>query len=359
MELNMRSYRDEEDYWRIREFLRQVMLFNNRRQLSWHVARLDYWWWFANPDLERLAPAETIFIWETSSGQIAGVLNPEGQGQAFPQFHPGFLTLELEEQMISAAERYLCTTGPDGCRRLSIWVDSRFKSLQEMLRSRDFQPNRAPGEREYIHRRCLDDPLPQAQPVAGYTIRPLGDGLELLERCYASGLGFHQDDILVARGNRDKPGWYHHIQSAPLYRRDLDIVAVASDGSIGSFCTVWFDDVTRTAYFEPVATVPAHRRKGLARAVILEGLHRLKRMGCKVAFVSGYSDSANALYSSIMGSEHDISEPWEKEFQASALERVILQGLAPHQRSLQQAHKAGRGPVQPQPGGKPPDEKQG
>jgi mycothiol synthase len=101
---------------------------------------------------------------------------------------------------------------------------------------------------------------------------------------------------------------------APLYRRDLDLVAVADDGSIASFCTIWFDDVTRTAVFEPVATVPAHQKRGLGKAVMLEGLHRLKRMGCKVALVGGYSQAANALYFSVIGPEHDINEPWEKIF---------------------------------------------
>jgi predicted N-acetyltransferase YhbS len=61
-----------------------------------------------------------------------------------------------------------------------------------------------------------------------------------------------------------------------------------------------------------VATVPAHRKRGLANAVILEALHRLKHMGCKVAFVGGYSQAANNLYFSVMGPDHNISEPWEK-----------------------------------------------
>jgi mycothiol synthase len=95
----------------------------------------------------------------------------------------------------------------------------------------------------------------------------------------------------------------------------LDLIVVASDGSIAAFCTIWFDDVTRTACFEPIATVPAHQRHGLARAIMIEGMHRLKRMGCKVAFVSGFSEAANALYFSVMGREHDIYELWEKIFE--------------------------------------------
>ena len=141
----------------------------------------------------------------------------------------------------------------------------------------------------------LDVALP-----AGYTIRSLGDGLELLERCYASGLGFHEGDIKIAVENRDDVTWYRNIQTAPLYRRDLDLVAIAPDGSIASFCTIWFDDVTRSAYFER-RTVPAHQRKGLSRALLTEGLKRLQKMGAQHACVGGYEPGPNALYESMMG----------------------------------------------------------
>ena len=314
MKLTMRPYKNEEDNWNIRSFLRQTMIANNRRELSWHVARWDYWIWFANPDIEKITLKENIFIWETEARKIAAVLNPEQRGQVFPQVHPDFRTPELDEEMITVAEEHLTTTGKDGYQKLCYWIDSKDKSRQEMLIQRGFHKVESPESQEVQHRRLLDEPLPEPPIIPDYIIRSQGDGLELLERCYASGLGFHDDDIHVARENRDHPYWYHHIQVAPLYRRDLDIVAVASEGSIASFCTIWFDDVTRTAYIEPVATVPAHQRHGLGKAVILEGLHRLKHMGCKVAFVGGYSQAANALYFSVMGSDHDISEPWEKIF---------------------------------------------
>ena len=314
MKLTMRNYQNEEDYWRIREFLRQVMILNGRRELSWHVARLDYWWWFINPDIEKILLEENVFLWETESGEIAAVLNPEGRGQAFLQVHPEFHTPELDREMITLTEERLSVTNKNGQRVLQIFFDSQDTTRRQILNRRGFKRVEEAGNQEYQHRRSLDEALPDVLQIAGYTIRSMGDGLELLERCYASGLGFHEDDIHIARDNRDHPEWYHGIQSAPLYRRDLDIVAVASDGSVASFCTAWFDDVSRTAYLEPVATVPVHRKRGLGKAVILEVLHRLKRMGCKVAFVGGYSEQANALYFSVMGPAYDISEPWEKVF---------------------------------------------
>ncbi len=110
------------------------------------------------------------------------------------------------------------------------------------------------------------------------------------------------------------PGWVFTkgIQTAPLYRRDLDLVAIAPDGSIASFCTIWFDDVTRSAYFEPVATVPAHQRKGLSRALLTEGLKRLQKMGALHACVGGYEDGPNALYSAVMGPDQLQYQAWQK-----------------------------------------------
>jgi hypothetical protein len=42
MKTLFRPYQTEDDYWRMREFLRQVFFLNHRLERSWHVARLDY-----------------------------------------------------------------------------------------------------------------------------------------------------------------------------------------------------------------------------------------------------------------------------------------------------------------------------
>jgi len=308
----MRPYRNEEDYWRTRQFLRDVMLANNLSQHSWHVARLDYWYWFANPHIEKFNLTKAVFFWETEAGEIAAVLNPEGKGQVYLQIHPKLRTRELEEEIILTAEKQLKHLNGEGRQRIQVFADSKDTLRHDILKRRGYQKVERPETNETIHFFPLANEIKEVETPAGYTIRALGHGLELLERCYASGLGFHDDDIHTARENRDDPTWYHDIQSAPLYRRDLDIVAVADDGSIAAFCTVWFDDVTRTAYFEPIATVPKHQRHGLGKAVLTEGLRRLKRMGAKLATVGGYSERANALYFSVFGKEHEVSEPWEK-----------------------------------------------
>jgi len=312
MKPTFRPYQSKDDYWRMRAFLRRVFMLNERRERSWHVARLDYARWHVCLNCAQVGLDEVAYLWE-SEGQLVAFLMPDGgPGEAHLCVHPELRTRALEEEMLAVAEEGLPSVQPDGARKLVAWAPAQDTLRQGILAERGYTKGDRP---EHQWRRMLDAPIPNVPVAPGYTVRALGgDGLELLERCYASGLGFHDGDIKVAVENRDDPTWYHNIQTAPLYRRDLDIVAVAPDGAIAAFCTVWFDDVTRSAYFEPVATVPAHRKRGLGKAVMTEALRRLQRMGATTAFVGGMNPAANALYRSVMGDDHELYEPWVKEW---------------------------------------------
>ena len=73
----MRKAQTEDDFWRIREFLRQVFLLNDRRESSWHVARLDYWrWHFIKTCQACESFAQVTFLWEPADGEIVSVLHP-------------------------------------------------------------------------------------------------------------------------------------------------------------------------------------------------------------------------------------------------------------------------------------------
>jgi len=306
-----RSYQTEDDFWRMREFLRQVFMLNDRRELSWHVARLDYARWHCCLNCAHVTLEEVAYLWE-ADGQLMAFLMPDGgRGEAHLCVHPVLRTATLEEEILDIAEERLFESRDEETHRLCVWAPGCDNLRQDLLTRRGYQKGKWP---EHQWRRTLDAPITDFPLAPGYTIRSLGDGLELLERCYASGLGFHEGDIKIAVDNRADPAWYRNIQTAPLYRRDLDLVAVAPDGAIASFTTIWFDDVTRSAYFEPVATVPAHQRRGLGKAVMNEGLRRLQRMGATLALVGGYSPEANGLYRSVMGPEHELYEPWVREW---------------------------------------------
>jgi GNAT superfamily N-acetyltransferase len=303
-----RSIEGEDDYWRIRSFLREVFVLNGRQELSWHVARLDYWRWHFIENCQICPPFEQVTtLWETARGQIAAVLHPMGFGEAWLHLHPGYRTPELEAEMITLAEERLSRTLEDGGRRLAILADRNDILRQRILQERGYARRDRPVHRWW---RDLDAPLPGPSVAPGYTIRAMGDRDEYPARSWASWRAFHPDE---PDDEYEGWAWYGNIQSAPLYRRDLDIVAATAGGEIAAFGTIWFDDVTRSGVCVLVGTVPEHQRRGLARAVVTEGLRRLRSMGATRAFANGHDPPADALYGSVLGTKA-VSEVWIREF---------------------------------------------
>lgn len=302
-----RRYVDDADTWRIRAFLRETFTANDRRQRSWHVARFDYANWHACRNVAEVQLDDIAWLWE-ADGQLVGLAMPDGgPGEAHLSVAPHVRSSDLEASMLDVAEAELAVSTADGGRSLVVWAQADDTLRGDLLRARGY---RRSGVAERQWRRDLTSPVRAVAPAPGYAVRALGVGLEVLERCYASGLAFHDGDPGVALDNRADPGWYRNIQRAPLYRRDLDVIAVADDGSVAGFVTAWFDDVTRSAYLEPVGVVPEHRRRGLGQALLAEALVRVQRLGATLALVAGYDEHANALYGSLMTDGADVSEAW-------------------------------------------------
>lgn len=312
MKIPMRAYQSEEDYRRIREFLREVFLLNDRRMISWPVARLDYWRWHGIYNLGDGSLERDVFLWETPQGQIAAVLNCEGLGYAFLQVHPAFKSAELEEQMIVQAEAKLRAPSQAGYSVLWVGADAGDMQRIEILQKHGFVHR--PEHDEHQWRRSLEQPVSESQLPPGYEIRQLGGRQELPSRSWASWRAFHAD-----QPNENYSGdwkWYLNIQDAPLYRPELDLVAAAPDGEVAAFTTIWYDEATGAGYFEPVGCMPEHQRRGLGRGLLLEGMRRLKKLGAVMCMTAGGSVHANGLYQAVLGPVYDVYQPWEKRLPA-------------------------------------------
>ena len=300
------------EVWRVREFLRTAFAANERRARCWHVARFDYACWHVCRNVAEVGPEDVAWLLE-ADGELVGLVMPEcAPGEAHISLAPGasgraLVGRALEEAALALAESELAAHA-DQETRLVVWAFSDDTLRGELLSARGY---RRSGTAERQWHWTLDGPREVAAPAHGYRVRALGEGLELLERCYASGLAFH-DDVRVALDNRADPAWYRNVQRAPLYRRDLDLVAEAPDGSIAGFVTAWFDDVNRSVLLEPVGVVPAHRRRGLGRALLGEALARAQHLGARHAMVGGFDERANALYGSLSPDDSDVLEAWSR-----------------------------------------------
>lgn len=144
--------------------------------------------------------------------------------------------------------------------------------------------------------RSLDEPIPETRLPSGYQIRALAETGEISNRA-----GAQRDVWLPWTVGNVSDDDYARLMQLPGYHHELDVVAVAPDGTIAAYVNCWLDPLNRIGDFGPVGARHAYRRQGLTRAVLLEGLHRLKRHGMdRVCVSTGISNTpALRLYESL------------------------------------------------------------
>lgn len=310
MKISMYPCANEDDFWRARNFLREIFPLNDRLEHSWNVARLDYWRWHMIQTCNMLESVEQgMALWENADGRIVAALNHNGGSELRLHVHPHFRTAELEHEMLAYAEKNYFATTDDGRRYVYLPIFEDDTQRQELVQSRGYK--KQPGWGHH-YRRDLDSPIADAPLPAGYLIRSMGLADDYPARSWCSWRAFHNDE---PDSNYDGDyAWYANMQSAPLYRRDLDVVAAAPDGSIAAFCTCFYDDVTRSAVTVVVGVAAEHWRRGLGKAVMTEAFRRLQAVGCTRVFSTAHEVPADALYRSML-KEMKVTDTWLKVIQ--------------------------------------------
>lgn len=308
MTITSREYRGEADYQRVRELLIESYTITQRMH-NWGLDRWDFFR-FSGRVFDEMANSrgweKDVHLWEDGFGKLVGVVNPEDRGTVFVQIHPDHRC--LEDEMFDWAERRHQASRPADADRwpLSTSVYDYDRERAALLTQRGY---RNLGLGGYKRRCALERPIPDAPLPAGYSIRNIRgkDQRDLAKWAAVDNQAFnitkHTAETVQVR------------LRAPTYRQDLDLVAVAPDGTFASFCIVWFDEVNRYGAFEPVGTHPAHRKRGLAKAAMCEGLRRLKALGGTMAYVGCGTDvAANRLYESVGFTDFYRDYPWQKDF---------------------------------------------
>ncbi len=157
------------------------------------------------------------------------------------------------------------------------------------LRQRAFAPSEAGNVR--LSKALEAAPAPVPLPD-GFSLRGVSSDTDIERRVFVETASF---------GTRiTAEEWRSLMQRLPGYRTDLDLIAIAPDGSGASACTCWYDEQTGCGEFEAVGTAKAYQRMGIGKAVITEGLRRLYGLGATRAIVETTigNTAAIALYES-------------------------------------------------------------
>jgi predicted N-acetyltransferase YhbS len=243
---------------------------------------------------------QTVGIWADEDGIIAGVVNSEGEnrGEAFFQVRTP-LTASTLEEMFAFAELTLPLQDKDQ-RVLRLRIPAGDTLREAIAYERGYTKL---GWEDTLSVLSLENwapmPLPEGFYVkAGPEITPEAKAL-----AHAKAFGYYAETE-----DRTWPLAFQRMKEAPDYRAELDLSVVDTSGEVVSFCTLWYDPVNRHGILEPVGTIPEARLKGLGRAVIEEGLHRLSGYGAEKVYVG----STMAFYKKLGFAPAFTSYVWEK-----------------------------------------------
>lgn len=293
--ITMRAWQSEDDYERVRELLRESFALTGPPD---YCTRGDLdWWRYTDEDPDEITRSSRLWIddYGTFVG-FAWASDDQLDMMAHPH-HRG-----IESEMIDFSEQ---RAREKGHSFLTVWSYDNDTTRTGLLQSRGY--TRQDGDGLNYRVRSLRDTIPDATLPPGYVIRNVRDEDDLERR-----VAVHRDAFSPSRMTVEK---HRRVMQSPTYRQDLDLVVEAPDGSFAAFCILWHDEPNRNAVFEPVGTHSAHRRLGLARAVMYEGMRRVRTLGAETVCVVSHSGAAaaNRLYESAGFSFVDRNSPWSKQ----------------------------------------------
>ena len=260
------THYSEEYYDAVCRFLIELNR-TDRTHINWNWARFE--WMYFHPETDRGAFGSNG-LWLEDGEVVGAAIYDMYFGEAFCGVLPGFEALYPEA--LAYARRNLRDGGG-----LAVAICGDNTHELAAARALGFTPT---DGCENVMARELDN-IPSSPLPGGLTLTepdPVRDG-EALQWLFWQGFDHGSDREEFLREGAETPPVRPHIDP------QLGLAAADENGELASFCCLWLMPGTDYAYVEPVCTVPRHRGRGIARALLYEAMRRAREKGAKRAYV--------------------------------------------------------------------------
>ncbi len=234
----------------------------------------DVQWWSRTP---RASDEVEQPFWLDAEGPVAGVLVTEWKSGwqcdvlSVPAARPP--VAELWAQASDLLDRHARGA------RVAVPVDPSDRALVAVVEAAGCTPDDT-------------DSTGWLDPAQRQQLRPLPDGFTIVDRS-------RRPDVPHWMRGRSGDAVAERLAACSLYDPALDLAVEAPDGRIAGYVLFWADPVTGTGLVEPVRVEEEFWRRGLAGAMLAEGLDRLAARGVRRVKISWGAEGAGALYRSV------------------------------------------------------------
>lgn len=264
MKYRIERYQNRERFNAQYQCIHQFLLEAEKQEYNEHFHWGRFAWMHAHSFLDE-DKLTSILMFKDENGAIAGLITYDTTYDDRVYLIHASLDPVLLDSMID-------TVLKNEDAKAVIKVNSKDTVLCRMLQERKF---------ERTHRDSCVLALDLGKHLEygipnGYTMSPQG----FMEDPWQSQLVIHKG--FDNTGIPEK--WdAEFLSRIPNKNENIKTYAIA-DGEYCAHCGLWYSKGD-TAYVEPVATVPQHRKQGLAKAVIYEACRRAHNLGAKRAAV--------------------------------------------------------------------------
>ena len=296
MKTTHRNYSEEQgDFNRLAHFFIANPSLK-RSDSTWCLGRIVDWKYglYENKRAYAAFCNENAHVWFDGYGElVAFVVSENGDSGFHIATLPGyrFLYEELLQWLLEAWQERVATESPFSTE-ITEYQDWEMKILERY----GFRSNQT----FFTRRFDLTGPLPSRVLLeSGFVIvdmqsHPDYRAQGILRANAFEGKTAPTDEELNARLK-----YYNHSCNGPIYHAPTDLCVMAEDGQLVAGCEALINGHRLEADIERVCTHSDFRKRGFAKAVIQECLYRLRDLGIRDAYITGYSPSAIALYGSL------------------------------------------------------------
>ncbi len=266
-------------------------------------------------------------LWETPTGELVGLvalwLDDPGDEltDALESWvgvfvHPDWRGAHLEAELLSWAERRVRQQAEAAQRPIKLFAGTRTDApyYRAIYETAGYETVR----QFHTMVRSLAASIPQPQFPKGFTSRPTNAGeaaawVDMFNESFVDHWHFTPMTL------RDR----QHRLTYPIYQPELDWVAVAPDGNLAGFCSGHIPHEgnalknRQEGWIGVLGPRRGYRRQGLARAMLLQGLHQLRAAGLAAALLGVDTQNPNqamGLYESVGFTTKETHLTYQKSF---------------------------------------------
>ena len=284
----IKRFNVEEDLDKLEEFLRN-QYFENKNMTSWLPERLHDGIYRMNAQQEdkgKEKSSDYFFLWEENDEIVGCILTDTDTIHIF--IKNGYE--ELYEEMVKYAEdncRPLFDVGEDGNIDFCVILHDSLKDRVEILKKLGYEKQQGEDYDNYVY--------PQE---TSFSI-DLPDGFKLVygdeytdevNKWSACSMGFHPE--YESPDYRNSMSAYNLRKESPLYKDSFECLVIEEDckepNNVCSYCFVYVDKNSKTAFIEPVSTREKYRHKGIGTAMMHGVILKCKELGVEKCYVNSY-----------------------------------------------------------------------